>query len=263
MNDPASAPDDDSDSPLSEHQSDYHPQTEDGPGQQCEPLGGHPGGDEHSVASSTLAEAAGRAGIELSPAAIEGAEAYCQALWEWNERLNLTRHTNYDLFARRDLLDTVRLAAHIQESADVLDIGTGGGVPGVLLAIIRPDLTVSVCDSVAKKAKAVSGIVKQLELPVVVYASRAQDVLEDMRFHSLVTRAAGSIGQLMNWLKDHWMSFDELLAIKGPRWVEERKEARHRNLLAGIELRRLEGYLMPGTKNESVILRFHRPRNIG
>jgi 16S rRNA (guanine527-N7)-methyltransferase len=210
--------------------------------------------------SESLQQAVELAGIELSPAVIEGVEAYCHVLWEWNKRLNLTRHTTYDLFVRRDLLDTLRLAAHVKESAEVLDIGTGGGVPGVLLAILRPDLTVSVCDSVKKKATAVSGIIGELELPVAVYAVRAQEVLEDMRFHTLVTRAAGSICQLMTWLKDHWMSFDELLAIKGPRWVEERKEARHRGLLNGIELRRVEGYVMPGTKNESVILRFQRDR---
>lgn len=208
--------------------------------------------------SRSLAEAASKLDIRLEPAVAEGIEAYCRALWEWNTRLNLTRHTDFDLFARRDLLDTVKLAEHLGADADVLDIGTGGGVPGLVLSILRPDLTVSVCDGVSKKAKAVAAIVKQLDLPVVVYATRAQEILEDMRFHALVTRAAGSISQLMTWVHEHWVSFDELLAIKGPRWVAERKEARQRGLLNGIELRRVDGYLMPGTTNESVILRFRR-----
>jgi 16S rRNA (guanine527-N7)-methyltransferase len=210
--------------------------------------------------SRSLQEAAERVGIELSASCWPGLEAYCAALWEWNTKINLTRHTDYDLFARRDLLDTVKLSLHIEQAHEVLDIGTGGGVPGVVLAIIRPDLQLSVCDGVAKKAKVVGDIVDQLDLPVTVYASRAQPVLEDMRYHTLVTRAAGSICQLMTWVADYWLSFDTLLAIKGPRWVEERKEARHRSLLNGIELRRVEGYKMPGTKSESVILQFRKNR---
>lgn len=210
--------------------------------------------------SQSLQDAAERVGIELPGSCWAGLEAYCAALWEWNTKINLTRHTDYDLFARRDLLDTVKLSLHVEQGHEVLDIGTGGGVPGVVLAIIRPDLQISVCDGVAKKANVVRDIVQQLDLPVTVYASRAQPILEDMRYHTLVTRAAGSICQLMTWVADSWLSFDTLLAIKGPRWVEERKEARHRSLLNGIELRRVEGYKMPGTKSESVILQFRKNR---
>jgi 16S rRNA (guanine527-N7)-methyltransferase len=215
---------------------------------------------EYVEPSKTLQEAIERLGLDVPAGSLPGLEAYCAALWEWNTKINLTRHTTYDLFVRRDLLDTVKLAKHVGEGHEVLDIGTGGGVPGIVLAILRPDLTISLCDGVAKKAKVVGDIAKQLDLPVAVYASRAQDVLEDIRFHTLVTRAAGSISQLVTWVKDHWLSFDTLLAIKGPRWVTERQEARHVGLLNGVELRRVEAYKMPGTKSEAVILQFRRPR---
>lgn len=208
--------------------------------------------------SQTLAEATEKLGISLDSGTLEKVDQYCQALWDWNTRINLTRHTTYDLFARRDLLDSVKLAEQLAEAEDVLDIGTGGGVPGLLLAILRPDLTVSVCDSVAKKSKVVDDIVRQLGLPVAVHASRVQDVVEDLRFHSLVTRAVGSISQLLGWLQDRWVSFDRLLAIKGPRWVEERGEARHLGLMAGLNLRKLNSYQMPGTESESVILQITR-----
>ncbi|MCA9134932.1 MAG: 16S rRNA (guanine(527)-N(7))-methyltransferase RsmG, partial [Planctomycetales bacterium] len=194
------------------------------------------GGDREEVPSESLAEAAARLGLELPRDTLAKLEEYCAALWEWNTKINLTRHTDFDLFARRDLLDSVKLAEHLSEDEEVLDVGTGGGVPGLLLAILRPDLTVSVCDSVAKKSRVVDDIVRQLDLPVAVHANRVQDVLEDLRFNSLVTRAVGSIGQLLGWVSEYWMGFDRLLAIKGPRWVEERGEARHRGLLNGVEL---------------------------
>jgi 16S rRNA (guanine527-N7)-methyltransferase len=205
-----------------------------------------------------MAQAAARIGLDLSPAQSELLNRYCSLLWGWNEKINLTRHTSYDLFARRDLLDSMKLAAHLDAGHEILDIGTGGGVPGVVLAILRPDLQVSLCDSVGKKAKVVQEIVGQLQLPIAVYPTRVQSVLEDLRFHSLVTRASGSIVQLLSWVSEHWTQFDRLLAIKGPRWVHERGEARHRGLLAGIDLRCLETYNMPETDSQSVILSLSR-----
>ena len=59
----------------------------------------------------------------------------------------------------------------------VLDVGTGGGVPGIVLAIVRPDLEVALCDSVAKKAKAAAEIVAELGLKVPVHHAPVQEVL--------------------------------------------------------------------------------------
>lgn len=195
-------------------------------------------------------------GLELPQQQQLMLERYCLQLWDWNRKINLTRHTDFDSFVRRDLLDTLQLSQHIPENYEILDVGTGGGVPGVLLAILRPDLNVSLCDGVAKKARAVQEIVHELDLPVAVYSLRVQQVLEDLRFHFLVTRATGNISQLMTWLKDSWTHFDQLIAIKGPKWTEERAEARHRGLLAGIDLRVLDTYPMPGTESQSTLLSF-------
>lgn len=208
--------------------------------------------------SATLTEAIARMGLTVPDEAVEPLDRYCQLLWEWNEKINLTRHTTYDRFVERDLLDSLRLAELLAEGEDVLDVGTGGGVPGVLLAILRPDLNVHVCDSVAKKSRVVDDMVQRLGLPIAVHAARVQIVVDDLRYHSLVTRAVGSISQLLGWVQEYWMNFDRLLAIKGPRWVAERGEARHRGLMADIHLRKLVEYPMPGTESNSVILQFSR-----
>ncbi len=215
---------------------------------------------ELEQSSENLSVAVEKLGLQIDADKLGQLEQYCHLLWEWNTKLNLTRHTNFDLFARRDLLDSWQLAHVLAEGEEVLDVGTGGGVPGIPLAILRPDLTVSLCDSVGKKSRVVDEMVQALGLPVPVHASRVQDVLEDLRYSSLVTRAVGSLSQQAGWLKEYWHCFDRLLAIKGPKWVEERGEARHRGLLTGIELRKLTAYNMPGTTSESVILQLQRTR---
>ena len=67
---------------------------------------------------------------------------------------------------KRDLLDSYQLAKLLKPNEEILDLGTGGGVPGILVAILRPDLDVSLCDSVAKKAKVAESIVEGLQLNV-------------------------------------------------------------------------------------------------
>ena len=93
-------------------------------------------------------------------------------LWDWNAKLNLTRHTDYQKFVGRDVLDSRAFADALSPQEKVLDVGTGGGVPGVILAILRPDLKIWLCDSTGKKAEAVADIVAQLGLNVPVIHGR-------------------------------------------------------------------------------------------
>ena len=103
--------------------------------------------------TDTLAAALARHGIELADDQISQLDKYCQRLWDWNTRLNLTRHTDYEKFVARDVVDSQWLEQFLESGEAVLDVGTGGGVPGIVLAILRPDLEIVLCDSVAKKAE--------------------------------------------------------------------------------------------------------------
>ncbi len=211
-------------------------------------------------AADTLAAALCRHGTALPAEQAESLDRYCRRLWDWNERLNLTRHTDYDKFVRRDVVDALQLEPLLEPGERVLDVGTGGGLPGVLLAILRPDLKVTLCDSVAKKAKAVEAIVAEAGLSMPVRHSAAQDLLKTEEFDTLIVRAVAPLAKLLTWFNPHWHAFRRLVLIKGPSWVEERAAARERRLLRGLRLSKLATYPLAGTESESVILEV-RPRN--
>jgi 16S rRNA (guanine527-N7)-methyltransferase len=208
--------------------------------------------------SAQLAEKLAEYGLELPPDRLELLDRYRAALWRWNEQLNLTRHTTLDKFVGRDVVDSMQLAQLLRNGERVLDVGTGGGVPGLVLAICRPDLRVSVCESTQKKARVAQAIVQELELPVQVHACRAEEVLELQTFDTLTVRGVAALSKLLTWLKPYWEAFDCLLLVKGQRWVEERGEARHMGLMKSLELRKAASYLTRDTGAESVILSIRR-----
>jgi 16S rRNA (guanine527-N7)-methyltransferase len=201
-----------------------------------------------------LLTALARHEIELPQRQVARLEEYCRLLWDWNSKINLTRHTDFEKFVTRDLVDSQAFGRFLTPGETVLDVGTGGGVPGVVLAILRDDLQISLCESVGKKAKAVADIVEKLGLSVPVLNARAEDILVDQRFNTLVIRAVARLKKLLQWFQPHWAGLDRMLVLKGPSWIEERGEARHFGLMRGLALRKLESYPLPGTESESVLL---------
>jgi 16S rRNA (guanine527-N7)-methyltransferase len=214
------------------------------------PTAGEQGGDS----PATLADALAALGIELPEPQRAALDGYCRLLWEWNEKLNLTRHLDYRTFAARDVVDALAFSRALGPSERVLDVGTGGGVPGVVLAITRPDLAVELCESVGKKARAVQDIVRTLGLKVAVHHARAEDLLSGRKYDTLVIRAVARLDKLLTWFHPHWGRFRRMLVLKGPSWSEERQACRERRLLLDLDLRRLESYHIPGTHAESVLL---------
>jgi 16S rRNA (guanine527-N7)-methyltransferase len=207
-----------------------------------------------------LAEFLAGVGLVLTPEQVEQLDHYRRLLWSWNERMNLTRHTTLEKFVHRDVFDSHQFSLLLERGERVMDVGTGGGVPGIVLAILRPDLSVHLSESTQKKARAVEAMVQELGLKTPVFATRAEEVLSISTFDTLIARALAPLHKILTWLAPHWDAFDRLLVVKGPAWVEERAEARHRGVLRGLELRKLVEYQTPATGAESILLSIERAR---
>lgn len=206
-----------------------------------------------------IADEAARLELGIPAASLAGLAAYAERLWAWNERLNLTRHTDVERYVSRDVADAVAIAARLATGERVLDVGTGGGVPGVLLAILRPDLRVELSESVGKRARAVAEIVTEIGLAVPMHACAAQGVVQARaaagdRFDTLVVRAVAPLAKLLGWFEPLADAFGRLLVVKGPRWEEEKDAARLQGLTRRLLVRRIASWPMRGSDNESVLL---------
>lgn len=117
----------------------------------------------------TLRSGAAAMGVTLSDAQAERLLAYGTLMLKWNKVYNLTALRDPASVLTHHLLDSLAAIAPLQREwagkGKLLDVGSGGGLPGVVIAIMRPDLEVSCLDAVAKKAAFVQQVAAELELP--------------------------------------------------------------------------------------------------
>ena len=220
--------------------------------------------DRGENTSRNLKEALEKYHISLPEKHVDMLNSYCEQLWIWNEKLNLTRHTTYDKFVSRDLIDSIHLASHLQRGEHVLDVGSGGGVPGLIVSILRPDVIVELCEATGKKAEALGEIAGALGLDLPVWYSKAEDLVRQRHFHTLTVRAVDKMRKLLQMFSNTWHCYNRILMIKGPRWPEERGEARHYNLFNALALRKIDEYsVQSGNESfNSVILQVCRKNKL-
>jgi 16S rRNA (guanine527-N7)-methyltransferase len=231
-----------------------------------------PPGDQRTVTTSddetttndvSLSETLASLAIEMEPAHVEMLDRYRQLLWDWNEKINLTRHTTMEKFVTRDVVDSRALEPHLGFGDRVIDVGTGGGVPGVILKILRPDIDLILTETIAKKIKALEEIAVSTGIEARIYHGRAEDILTTRKAETLVVRAVAPLSKLCTWFQPLQHAFDQMLVIKGPGWVEERHEASQKRLLKKWQLRKLEEWPLPGTESNSVLLQLKRSQGGG
>ncbi|RPG58847.1 MAG: 16S rRNA (guanine(527)-N(7))-methyltransferase RsmG [Flavobacteriales bacterium TMED191] len=122
---------------------------------------------------------------------------------KWNDKVNLISRKDFDNFYEKHVLHSLSICKIIsfKSGTKIMDLGTGGGFPGVPLAIMHPNVNFHLVDSISKKTKVLSSIVQELDLSnVIVLNKRAEDI--DDSFDFIVTRAVAKLDQLSLWSKN-------------------------------------------------------------
>ena len=198
-----------------------------------------------SDALATLQSGAAQLGLNLSDAQFDQLLGYLALIQKWNKVYNLTAVRDPQEMLTHHLLDSLTAVAplvrHTQgQSAKVLDVGSGGGLPGIVLAICRPELDVSCVDTVGKKAAFIQQVAASLKRPNLHGVHARVETLAGP-FDVICCRAFAALPDFVNWSRRALAEQGVWMAMKG-----KHPQAEIDGLPAGVQVFHVEPLTVPG-----------------
>lgn len=176
----------------------------------------------------------------LSPVQTALFSRYHALLIEWNARMNLTAITEPREVAEKHFRDSLAAAEYIPEGARCIDIGTGAGFPGIPLSILRPDLSMTLLDSLGKRVKFLEAVAAELQLPLACIHARAEEAGQTPahrgQYDIALSRAVAPLPVLLELSVPLLKIGGVAIAYKGPAVAEEAYESAAKALRCSVRI---------------------------
>jgi len=183
---------------------------------------------DRTALSAVLGEGIAAMHLDVSPAQQDKLMDYLALMFKWNAVYNLTSLRDPMQMVTHHLLDSLAAVPAFAKAHNVLDVGSGGGLPGIVLAIVRPDMKVSMIDTVHKKTAFLTQVKAELGLTnVTVYTARVEQLQVSDKFDVITSRAFADLSDFVNWSCHLLADGGRYIALKGvaPKDEQERLPA--------------------------------------
>ena len=139
-------------------------------------------------------------GFEIMPENVDKLLIYKDLLLKWNKSINLTSINNKEIVTHH-FLDCLAVIPFIKSSS-LLDVGTGAGLPGIVIAIIKPDIKISLIDKVGKKIAFIKRVLAELDIKnVQTHHSRVELMTSEEKYDGIISRAFSNMGDFVQITK--------------------------------------------------------------
>ena len=183
---------------------------------------------------------------------------YLALLFKWNAVYNLTSVRDPMQMMTHHLLDSLAAVPAFAGAQQVLDVGAGGGLPGMVLAIARPDMNVAMIDTVHKKTAFLTQVKAELGLVnVTVYTKKVQELEVTTKFDVITSRAFADLSDFVNWSGHLLAEGGQFIALKGTAPPEEQER-----LPTEWKVAKLTPLQVPGLKAERHLVVIQRTEKI-
>lgn len=194
--------------------------------------------------------------IELSTQAAEQLDTYAQLLVEWNGKMNLTAITDPQGIVFKHFVDSLLLlkAVELPQGSSLIDVGAGAGFPSMPVKIARPDLAVTMLDSLQKRLTFLEEVSRQLELDCTFIHARAEDGGREKklreRFDFATARAVAHLRELAEYCLPYVKVGGYFVALKGPGAQEEIAESKNAIATMGGKVEKVMQFCLPENSTE-------------
>ena len=201
-----------------------------------------------------MKRAANEAGLELTELQYEQFIKYMRLLQEWNEKINLTAITDDEEVIKKHFIDCIKAfkSDAIKNAKTIIDVGTGAGFPGLPIAIMNPNVKVTLLDSLNKRINYLNTVVRELGLKnVTTIHSRAEDGARNTelreKFDVATSRAVANMAVLSEFCLPYVKKNGHFVALKGPAIEEELENGKAAIKILGGELKNIIEVSIEGT----------------
>jgi 16S rRNA (guanine527-N7)-methyltransferase len=210
-----------------------------------------------ALAEDVLAVGAGALGVTLEPPQVQQLMTLLDELLRWNLNVNLTSIDDPARALTHHLLDSLSANDELQ-GRRIADVGTGGGFPGLPLAVVNPQRQFTLIDAVAKKLRFVDHAVKVLGLAnVTTRHARVERMQGEAPFDTVISRAFAPLPRLLEWMQPLCDEHTRVVAMKG-RWPPVPGTDDAGPLPPGWQLEAARRVEVPGVSTERHLLRLTR-----
>lgn len=205
--------------------------------------------------------------ITLTENQYEQFQKYFELLAEWNEKMNLTAITDESGVALKHFADSLSLLnfVDIPQNSTLADVGTGAGFPGVVLKIARPDIKLTLIDSLNKRLVFLNEVCSQLGIDAELIHSRAEDSARDEKLRESFDFVASRAVARMNVLSEYCLPYVKVggafCAMKGAQANEEFKESLNAINTLGGKLENKYFFELPENGGERAIAVVRKVKN--
>ena len=205
--------------------------------------------------------------ITLTENQYEQFQKYFELLAEWNEKMNLTAITDESGVALKHFADSLSLLnfVDIPQNSSLADVGTGAGFPGVVLKIARPDIKLTLIDSLNKRLVFLGEVCAQLGIEAELIHSRAEDGARDEKLRESFDFAVSRAVARMNVLSEYCLQYVKVggafCAMKGAQANEEFKESLNAINTLGGKLENKYFFELPENGGERAIAVVRKVKN--
>lgn len=175
---------------------------------------------------------ANKININLTENQIEKFYQYMKILLEWNKKINLTAITDENEIILKHFVDSLTVLKYINENDRIIDVGTGAGFPGIPIAIMMPNVKITLLDSLNKRINFLNEVIKELDLKnVETIHSRSEDCGKDIlyreKYDISIARAVANLSTLSEYLLPFVKIGGKMICMKGSEIEEELKNAEY------------------------------------